>query len=443
MTRPSLSTGLSLRAQQQMVLAPRMLQSIEVLQLPGAELEVWLAEQAQGNEALSLEAPPAPPERRGTRADSDAHDEMLRNQPDSPRSVAEEVELQLAASDLDPEPLAWVRFLVTHLDPRGYLATSDEALLEQAALAGLEGGAARLGPAIAELQALEPRGVGARDAIEALLLQLDPADPDYSRLCRLLEEFIEELAKNRLPQVARAMDLELPDLERLLRALGELDPRPAAELGEQRAPLLKADLLVLPDEDGSFTIELARGALPPVSVDDAVRELARDKRIEQDVRRYLRGRIDQARAVVDAVQQRGETLQRVAQHLFAHQREWLARGAGHLVPLSMTTLADELGLHVSTVSRAVAGKHAQTPWGILPLREFFQSAAGGGDTARTDVREVVRAVFEEEDKTQPLSDDEAAAELKRRGHDLARRTIAKYRRELGVPSSYRRRRFSG
>jgi len=441
MNRPSLGMHLSQRATQQLSMAPRMLQSIEVLQLPSTDLEAWLLEQAEGNEALCLEAPPVPIERRGTIEDSHAYDQMLRNQPDRPRSLSAEVEAQLAASDLDPARLAWVRLLVGCLDERGYLAPTDEQLVAQATAAGLAGGAGALGVAIADLQALEPRGLGARNAIEALLLQLDPADPDYALLCRLLEDFVEELARNKLPHVARAIGLDLGELERLLALLGELDPRPAAQLVEVGAETLRPDVVVLPDEAAGFTVELASGALPAVSVDEDLRTIAGDAGQGVDARRYALGKVEQARAVVDAVRQRGETLLRVARAVFGHQAEYLRHGCGHLAPLSMTALAEELDLHVSTVSRCVAGKYAQTPWGIEALRDLFQAAAGGGEAARTDVAALVQAVFDAEDRTAPLSDDEAVAELARRGVELARRTVAKYRRELGIPSSYQRRRF--
>jgi RNA polymerase sigma-54 factor len=333
-----------------------------------------------------------------------------------------------------------VRFLVGCLDERGFLSPSDEELLALALEAGLAGGRSRLGAAIAALQELEPRGIGARNAIEALLLQLDPADPDYDLLCRLLEEFVEELAKNRLPQVARAMGLELADLERLLDLLRELDPAPAASLVEEAAPVIVPEVMVEAAGEG-WEVSVPRSALPAVSVDPSVADLARDRAQGAEVRRYLRGKLDQARWIVEAVAHRGETLLRVARAAFAHQRAFLEEGPGHLAPLTMGAVADELGLHVSTVSRAVAGKFAQTPWGCLPLRSLFQSAAGGEDTARDEVREAVRALFEGEDKTRPLSDEEAVAALAERGLTVARRTVAKYRKELGIPSSYRRRRF--
>ena len=160
------------------------------------------------------------------------------------------------------------------------------------------------------------------------------------------------------------------------------------------------------------------------------------------MRSYLRGKLDRARWLIDAMEQRERTLMRIATRTFEHQRAFLEQGPGHLVPLRMSDLADELEMHVSTVSRAVAGKYAQTPWGILPLRHFFQSSAGADeDSARDDVLQVVKEVFEGEDARAPLSDDQVVEAMKKRGWKLARRTVAKYRGELGIPSSYRRRKY--
>lgn len=453
MARLEMNLGMQQRAEQRMLLQPRMLQSIEVLQLAGVELEGWLLEQAESNEALVVEGgelaggPPERPahvrERRGTRADSEAHDEMLRNQPARPRGLGELIEEQLATADLDAGLTEWVRLLAGCLDPGGTLSASDDVLLDLARERGLAGAEAMLGAAIAALQGLEPRGIGARGAIEALLLQLDPRDPDYTLLCRLLEEFVEDLAKNRLPQVAKALGLELGDLARLLDVLRELDPRPAAGLVDEAVPAIVPEVVVTRVADG-FEVSVSRAALPSVRIDPDVQDLARDRSQPRDVRRYLRGKLDQARWVVDAVAQRGETLLRVARAVFAHQRPFLDGGHGHLRPLTMGAVADELGVHVSTVSRAVAGKYAQTPWGIAPLRSFFQSSAGGNDgAARDDVRETVRAVFDGEDRTRPLSDDDVVALLAERGVRVARRTVTKYRKELSIPSSYRRRAYPG
>lgn len=437
---------MQMRGEQHMLLQPRMLQSIEMLQLATGELDAWLAEAAESNEALRVDAPPSVGEslsgRRGTWEDAEAHDRMLREQPGRGPGLAAQVEEQLATSALEPEVEEWVRFLAGCLDERGFLSADDDTLLALALEQGLEGGRAELARASAALQSLEPRGLGARDAIEAMLLQLDPQDPDYALLCRLLEEFVEELARNKLPGVARALGLEIDELARLIDVLRELDPAPVAALVDEAAPLVRPDVIVEWDGEG-FELRLASGSRPAVGLDEDVVALARDRSQPADVRRYLRGKLDQARWIVEALEQRARTLERVARATFRRQRAFLDEGPGHLAPLRMGEIADELGIHVSTVSRAVAGKHAQTPWGVFPLRTFFQAATGGGESlARDEVRDRVREIVASEDPTRPLSDDEIVARLAESGARVARRTVAKYRGELGIPSSYRRRRYT-
>ena len=449
--------GLFQSLRQEMRLQPRLLQSIQVLQLPAQDLERWLRDAAEENVALRLEEPRrgeyedggrAGGARQGTREDAERHDAMLRNLPDRARSLHQRIEEQLGLLDADPRQVAWVRFLIGCLDEGGYLSAPDELLLEMARAAGLEGGEVELRSAVGLLRTLEPRGIGARDAVESLLMQIDADDPEYGLMRRLLEDFLEELARNKLPHVARSMGLDLDRLAELLDRLGSLQPRPAAELDGPASPVLRPDVVVLPAE-GGHEIGLERSGLPSVTIDPEVAALARDREQDREVRGYLRVKVDRARQVVEAVEQRQHTLGRIAAAVFRHQRSFLERGPGHLSPLRMSDLAEELGVHVSTVSRGVSGKYAQTPWGIFPLRHFFQAGVGAegargpgsppAGAAREDAREAARGLLAAEDPAAPLSDDEVAAALAARGLRLARRTVAKYREELGIPSSYRRR----
>jgi RNA polymerase sigma-54 factor len=443
MARFGLSQELRSSLAQQQVLLPRMLQSIEVLQLPSGELETWLERAAEENEALAFERGSGG--RRGTAEDSQRHDAMLQNQPAPEAGLAEQVERQLSLLEVEGELLEWVRLLAGAIDAAGYLSASDEALLALAAEAGLAGGEEALARALCCLRGLEPRGIGARNAIEALLLQLDRDDPEYELLRALLEDFLQDVARNKLPAVARALGLELGELQRLIARLGELDPRPVAQLSARAAPALHPDLVVERDGEG-FAVRVEAGGQPAVGIDEGVLELYRDRGQAAELRSYLRDKLDRARWICDAVEQRGETLRRVALLVFDHQRDFLERGPGHLRPLSMGHLAAELGVHVSTVSRAVAGKHVQTPFGILPLRHFFQARSGAepdrspgrsrgrarpraaadepGGVARAELRELVRDNIAAEDPHRPLPHDEVVAALTARGRGVARRTVA-------------------
>ncbi len=427
---------------QELVLLPKMVQALQLLQLSGLELEEFLRNAAEENEALRVEEREfsPPPQRAGAKEASAAHDEWLASQPDRPRSLAQALEEQLALVELDARLAAATRWLIAHLDENGYLPFEDGDLLERALAAGLPLDETLLERAKAVLHAFEPRGVGARNAIEALALQLDPADPDFTDLRRLLAEFVGELARNRLPWVAQEMGLSMGELKELLHKLAVLDPRPGRELAGEAAPAIVPEVVVERSENG-FEVRVDAARLPAVALDDSVVALARERSQSPEVKAYLRDKVERARWIVAACEQRGRTLLAIARALFARQREFLENGPTKLAPLRMGELADELGLHTSTVSRAVAGKHAQTPWGIFALRRFFQAAVGGGeDLARDELRERVKALFAAEDGSAPLSDDDVVRLLAEQGVQLARRTVASYRKELGLPSSYRRRR---
>ena len=448
----SFGHGQNLRqtARQDMLMLPGMLQSIEVLHLPILELSSYLREAFEGNEALALEEPKqstgedwdAPIGRRGTAEDSERHDEMLRNQPAPEQSLADLIEAQLALLEVTELRASWVRFLVSCLDSNGYLSISDEELLRLAEDFGLKADQLELGCSIALLQSFEPRGIGGRNAVEALLLQLEPEDPEYGLLCTLLEDFIDEIAANKLPGVAKSLGIELSRLEELLESLHGLNPSPVAMHVGDAAPPIHPEVVVELDGVG-FRVRVDQSGLPAIHVDPEVQAIAADKSQTKEVRTYLRGKLEQARSLVRSVEQRRETLLRVSGRIFHHQARFLTDGPGHLAPLRMSQVAEELEMHVSTVSRSVSGKYAETPWGVIALRWFFQSAsAGSNSTARGDARDVLREVIQAEDPAEPLSDEALVLEMKRRGHPMARRTVAKYRGELDIPSSYRRRKFS-
>jgi RNA polymerase sigma-54 factor len=419
-----------------------MLLSAEVLQLSATELAGWLQREAEENEALRFEDVTPGPPRGAHLAPAPGGEEALdwiETTADRGRTLDERALEQVPLLDLEPRLEAWVRLVIQALDEHGYLSLSDEDLLGIARAQALDGGAAELGRAIAVVQSLEPRGIGGRDLIEALLLQLDPRDPDYGLLCRLLEEFLGEVVKNKLKDVARGLGIDLERLRELLLRLHELELAPAAQCPAASLPPLVPDLVVERVGHG-FEVRLTAASHAPVALDPRVRALARDKRQSLEIRRWLRAKIERARWLLEALALRERTLLDVATAAFRAQHAFLEHGDDALVPLSMAEVAEELGVAPSTVSRCVAGKHAATPFGVRALRIFFQSPAGGSaDVSLAQAQAAARAIVAAEDPRQPLSDDAIARHLRARGLVLARRTVAKHRVDLGIPSSYRRR----
>ena len=450
---PAPKPALALRATQRQVLELRQLQALECLQLPAEGLEAWLREAAEANPALQVEERPAQAQEpsglagaplgslgRTRGAGSADHAAWLAQLPDERGSW-----LERGLTELDPlpEPLrSWARLLLESVDETGLLTQSDRELLDAGAARGLGDGTTVLGAALACVQALEPRGLGARSAEEALLLQLDPEEPDYQHLAALVEEHLQACAAGRRRSVAGALGISLEHLERLLLRLARLQPQPLAAAAPA-APALRPEVEVRLGSDGQPVVELVRGVLPEIHVDRDLESLARDRAADRATRSWLRPRVDEARRVLDAVRQRQETLLLVAAAAVRHQRGWLAGGEEGPRTLTMTALAEELGLATSTVSRAVAGKALDTPRGVLTLRSLFRGEGPAPGVDRTDARARVGALVAAEDPTAPLSDDAIAERLAGEGLRLARRTVAKYRRELGLGSSFERRDLAG
>lgn len=443
-----------------MALLPHMLQSIEVLQLATADLVQFVEEQLQQNETLEALPPrhaepaiPAPTAlaeredtgwqewRRGPAGDADdGKAAFLANVAARGQTLADSVRQQLAFRGTPALLTDAVMLLVSYLDERGLLPFAVEDLAERHD-APLE----LLREAHTLLLSLEPRGIGAAQGIDAMLLQA-AGDPDLATIERLLRDQLEALGRNKLPEVARDLQMPLDELEALLVRMRRLSPRPAAAFERGDDPPLRPDAFVWL-HDGEVHVALDDASLPDLQVSAEYQALAGARTTAREVRDWLRPKLRSARDLIDAVQQRQATLLRVVEAVMRGQQPFLAKGRTAIKPLRMSDIADALGLHTSTVSRAIAGKSVQTDRGIFRLRDFFDGDRLGGaaieGSGRLAIAEQIAELVAGEDKQVPLSDDDLVRRLGERGVRCARRTVTKHRQHLGIPSSYRRRRFGG
>lgn len=454
----SLELRLGQRQEQRLALLPQMLQSIEVLQLATTDLLQMLDHELEQNETLEArpvtESEPEPPPpvplaeredsgweewRRGPVGDGeDTKSAFLANVPAHGESLVEFVRQQLAFRGVPAVVAEAVITLVEHLDERGLLPFPVEDLAEQ-----LDAPMDLLAEARAVLLTLEPRGIGAFDPIEAMLLQA-AGDPDLGTIERLLREHLDALGRNKLPEVARAVSVSVDELSDLLDRMRSLNPRPAAGFHDGVEEALRPDAFVWL-HDGAVHVALDDASLPDLQVNAEYAALASDRRTAREVRDYLKPKLRSARDLIDAVHQRQATLLRVVEAVMKEQKPFLAKGRTAIRPLRMSDIADRLSLHTSTISRAIAGKHVQTDRGIFRLRDFFDGgrleATAGEGHGRMAIAEQIAEIVAAEDKRTPLSDDDLVARLQARGVHCARRTVTKYRKQLGIPSSYLRRRF--
>ena len=439
---------------------PQMLQSIEVLQLATADLLQKVAAELQQNETLeaavrpAAEPPPvAPPRaaesfddgvtpwrRGGGGDDEDGKSAFLANVPARPPSLPEHVRDQLAFRAAPPLLVEAVQLLVEHLDERGLLPFELVELAER-----LDVPLELLTEARALLATLEPRGLGAPDPVAAMLAQAQ-GDPDLPRMERLLREHLDELARNKLPDVARALAIPLDELRELLDRMRDLNPRPAAAFHDAAEPPLRADAYAWL-HDGAVCVAVDDASLPDLQVSAEYAALARDRGTAPEVRAYLKPKLRSARDFIDAVAHRQATLLRVVDAVMRAQVAFLQKGATAIKPLRMADVAGQLGMHASTISRAIAGKSVQTDRGVFRLRDFFdggRAEADGPDgegQGRLAIAQRIAELVAAEDKARPLSDDELVERLAAAGIRCARRTVTKHRRQLGLPSSYLRRRY--
>ena len=470
----------------QLKLAPQIIQSIEILQLPALSLQE-LVEQALGeNEALEREdethpePEPNPNEngeatteteremeavadtlekleqleaaadrdwqdfgrrRNGSAGDEDPKFEAMNNTAAVSDSLSEQLFDQFVLTDPDEDDRTLGRHIIFNLDHNGFVGFPLEDILQTPELRGrftLED-AERV---LKLVQQLEPRGVGARNLQEALLIQLDPEDPDYELKVRIIRDYLLDVNKNKLPKVARELEITIAQLKKLIEQIARLDPRPGAKVGGDRNAYVHPDVVV-EWIDGRYEIVLEDSFFPRIRVNPQYRELLSNSN-DPKVKDYVRKKLENAKWLVDAIQQRQNTLSRVCEEIFKVQRDYLDFGESQLRPLKMQEIADRVGIHVSTVSRAIADKWVQTPRGIVPLKFFF---TGGAETAdgetmsRRSVKQKVKDIIDAEDKKTPFSDEQVAERLKDQGLDIARRTVTKYRKALQIPSSRQRRQW--
>jgi len=257
---------------------------------------------------------------------------------------------------------------------------------------------------------------------------------------------MDKLLENRLPEIAKKMSCEIDDIKYAIERISRLDTSPGLQIGQQYNHPVLADIIVESSDDlESYNVRLTDTGVPNLRINDYYLRMSKDTSTTEKAKKFLQENIRSAQWIMEAIEQRRNTLLKVAKSVVKYQKDFFGRGQLYLKPLPMSKVAADIGVHIATVSRAVAGKYLQCHWGILPLRKFF--SGGTHDDAGTAysweaVRAKLQQIIDREDKTNPLNDDEICKELFKEGiTHLARRTIAKYRKILNVPPAKLRRKY--
>jgi RNA polymerase sigma-54 factor len=489
----ALTTKLELRQGQQLVMTPQLQQAIRLLQLSNVELCSFVESELERNPLLEREEV-APEEggatergnRRGEGEEDGASDWSAGEEASPNGAVREEGGAPSRANGSEPELAGWAGLrprtsntfggaearpedflaqgtsLVDHLLEQLQLSVTDPVLRligahlihmvdEGGYLRGdLEELAAKLGAptgliekVLLLLQGFDPPGVMARNLAECLALQLREQNRYDPQIARLLAN-LDLLANHDLAALKRAVGVDGEELAEMIAEIKGLNPKPGLKFGREQLQLLLPDVLVRPAHDGSWLVELNNDTLPRVLINRSYYASVSNTRCSQSDKGYLNDCLQSATWLVKSLDQRARTILRVAEEIVRQQDGFLSLGIEHLKPLNLKTVADAISMHESTVSRVTANKYMSTPRGVFELKYFFTSAiaSSAGDFSYSSevVRHRIRQLIDAEAAGAVLSDDRIVEVLKREGIDIARRTVAKYREALRIPSSVQRRR---
>lgn len=476
-----------------MKLAPHMIQSMEILQLPILALQERIEQELNSNPVLELdndtdpdapETPAEPPtdedlaekalvvdgenhaedferlnnlgdefkdliDQSGpyqSRREDDEKDlklEAIKNTAAPPQSLHDYLTEQWRLVDADEPVKKAGNVIIDYLDERGYLSVPLEQLHNKDQTAFTPD---HLRQALSLVQELDPPGVGARNLRECLLIQLAQSNDDLGFEYRLVHDHMDALLENRLPEIAKKMDCTLDRLNLAIGRLSKLDISPGLQIGRNDSIPITPDVIV-ESTNGSedFSVRLADESLPSLRLNPYYTRMAEDNHIGETTRKFLVNNIRSAHWIIEAIEQRKNTLLKVAKAIVRYQRDFFEHGPLYLRPLPMSRVADDVGVHLATVSRAVSGKYLQCAWGILPLRKFFSGGTEdvtGQAHSWEAIRIILQKIIDEEDKSRPLSDDQIKEKLAEAGiPNLARRTVAKYRKLMNIPTAKFRKKY--
>jgi RNA polymerase sigma-54 factor len=373
--------------------------------------------------------------------ESDRKHDAMANIVSRPESLHDYLIHQLGEMELDADIERMCERIISTLDPKdgGYLRVSLEDLLPADAPSSLLDLAKK---ALAVVQSLDPPGIAARDLRECLLAQLTPDMPHYEELQTIIGNHLEDLRDNRLPQVEKATGISIPKIKLAWEQLRKLNPKPGAGFAETITQAVTPDVMVERLDDGSYKISLPDTRLPTLHISEHYRQRLASGAATPEEKEFIKRKINAAQWLIESIEQRRSTLTKVSQAIVDHQHRFLDEGPEHIEPLKMQQIADKVGVHVTTVSRAVDDKWIQTPRGLFPLKRFFVGGTrseDGEDVAWDIIRIKLQELIDKEDKQHPYSDDELVEELHKQGLNVARRTITKYRQKMNIPSSRQRR----
>ena len=458
---------LSLNVSLRQTLAPQLIQSLKLLQMPILRLEQTIRQELAINpmleesentdevadqEADELAEQTADPEMEKIdwedylgddmeyvpRSSREERQEILDRGPALERTLYDHLMEQLSFARLSDEDRVLGEYILGNIDERGYLCVDTDEISKE-----LDIPAEHVDKVLTLIQTFDPSGVGARSLRESLLIQLRDRKEGGTLAARIVAEFLEQLDKKSPLQIAKSVGESVDSVQTALAQIKQLNPQPASGLFSRAAMPVVPDLIVERVGDQFMVFHNDRN-IPRLRVNQGYRNLLkRGNATPKDTKEYVRGKLDQARWLLNAINQRRSTMIRVMESIVEFQREFFEKGTSFLKPLIMEQVADHVGMNVATISRVANDKYVQTPHGVFEIKYFFNAGVpqdSGEDMSKRMVKEKIETLVKNEDTSQPLSDQEIFQKLSAAGIQIARRTVSKYREEMGIRAARFRKR---
>lgn len=463
---------LHLKQTQKLIMTPQLQQAIKMLQLSTIELSQRIEEELVENPALEVDEleegytnEPSTEElfrlmektkdekvsddfneeslyleKSFSSSSSDGEDkkrEFIEGAISREQTLREYLLQQIQLYELQPDELEIARIVISYIDEMGYLSVSLEEISREFSIP-IE----KLERVLRVVQSLEPPGVGARDIKECLMIQLREKG-DYPLAERIITNHLNELRLRKYNEIAKKLKVSRAKLKEMIGIISSLEPYPGRQFYSEGIRYIIPDVIV-ERRDGKLEVVLNTAMIPRLRVNRYFEELLRKRDLDGRIRDFVSERVRRARAFIQSIEQRENTLIRVTRAIVEHQPEFFEKGPLHLRPMTLKDIARAVEIHESTVSRITSSKYVQTPFGVFRLKYFFSTAIQGEDrkeVSTRSIKELIREIIKSENpgSRRRLSDQKIAEILSRRGIKIARRTVAKYRKELQIlPSNLRR-----
>ncbi|MDR7870575.1 MAG: RNA polymerase factor sigma-54 [Tissierellaceae bacterium] len=456
-----LGFNILLEQTQKLIMTPELRQAIQLLQYNSLELNEYLKTEVEENPLLEMENPLNQMEEVqelsvekevdwvelaekyddiSYRPSVDKNKEEYNYEAFTTyiKTLKEYLIEQLNLTILDDKEYLIGDYIIQNIDENGYLDVDLKEIVEQT-----QSNIEEVENVLSIIQTFEPLGVGARNLKECLYIQIKEKGILNPTLIKIIEEYLDDLACNRMTKISKELDIDILKLQEICDYIKTLEPKPGRAFSDsgEHVKYIVADATI-EEIEGEYIIIINDITGPRLNINNYYRELLKNSS-DNDATNYLSERLNSAMWIIRSIEQRKQTIYKVIESILKFQLEFFRTGEKGLVPLTLKEVADDIGMHESTISRATNGKYVQTPRGLFELKFFFTTGLPGsnGDISTTSVKSEIKKIIENEDPTKPLSDQSIADLLEEKGATISRRTVAKYRDELNIPSSSKRKRF--